>query len=65
MCDGKGASDNNGMRIVVQNELGQNQPYNIMFASAATGITYAGYGGARRRRSRPAPSRSCSRSTPA
>lgn len=34
-----------GMEIVTLNDLGINQPYNILFAAAAAGISYAGYGG--------------------
>ena len=34
-----------GVEIIVLNDLGTNMPYNILFANAATGITYAGYNG--------------------
>lgn len=32
-----------GAEVVSLNDLGQNQPYNILFANAAGSITYAGY----------------------
>ncbi len=35
-----------GMKIVVLNELGINQPYNILFSQAAGALTYPGYGAA-------------------